>query len=85
VYKQNYDIQPAFDEIAAQRNYFLEWLAVNAYASAGRRIPMACFIAMAGTDREAEEVARRGAGWVVDTWRIRPRRWRLAVKFGLST
>jgi alkanesulfonate monooxygenase SsuD/methylene tetrahydromethanopterin reductase-like flavin-dependent oxidoreductase (luciferase family) len=35
---------------------------------AGREIPIARFVAIANTAREAEEVARRGARWVVGSY-----------------
>ncbi|MCB1739453.1 MAG: LLM class flavin-dependent oxidoreductase [Gammaproteobacteria bacterium] len=58
-----------FQQVATHRNNFLATLQANGHSSANREIPMARLIAVAATDREAEQVARRGAGWIVATYK----------------
>lgn len=43
-------------------------LGRHGHAMHGRQIPMARFFAVASTDAEAAEVARRGARWLLDTY-----------------
>ena len=58
-----------FAEIAEMRNFFLDKLKANGHAVEGRDIPMARLIAVADTDGEAEQIARRGAEWIVKAYK----------------
>ncbi|HEY4040837.1 MAG TPA: LLM class flavin-dependent oxidoreductase [Rhodopila sp.] len=58
------DPHSSFSEIADKRRYYDATLAAGGFAPAGRDIPIARFIALAETDAKAEQVARRGAGWL---------------------
>ena len=58
----------SFDVIAGRYEHFHETLAANGHSAAGREIPMARLIAVADTDREAEQIARRGAAWLVSAY-----------------
>jgi alkanesulfonate monooxygenase SsuD/methylene tetrahydromethanopterin reductase-like flavin-dependent oxidoreductase (luciferase family) len=55
-------------ELAAKRAHYGERLAAAGHEDGGRDIPMARLIALADTTARAEEVARRGAGWMVDSY-----------------
>ena len=59
----------SFDGIEQQRKLFFENLTSNAHSIDGRDIPICRFIAVADSDREAEAIARSGAGWVIDTYK----------------
>lgn len=52
-----------------RRRNFLKIAAENGHQTADREIPITRFIAVADTDGEAEEIARRGAAWVVETYK----------------
>ena len=58
-----------FSTIADYRNLFLKTLAENGHSTENREIPMARFIAVADTDDEAEVIARRGAQWMMATYK----------------
>ena len=58
-----------FAQIAAHRNNYLQILAANGHSAEGREIPMARLLAVAPTDAEAAEVARRGASWIVKMYK----------------
>ncbi len=58
-----------FDKLLEYKRLFAANLQSNGHAMDGREIPMTRFIAMADTDAEAEEVARRGAAWIVDSYK----------------
>jgi len=58
-----------FDQIAAHRNNYFDLLAANGHPTEGREIPMARLLAVAPTDDEAREVARRGAQWIVKAYK----------------
>jgi alkanesulfonate monooxygenase SsuD/methylene tetrahydromethanopterin reductase-like flavin-dependent oxidoreductase (luciferase family) len=58
-----------FDQIARLRNNFFETLAANGHDTDGREIPMARLLAVAPTDEEAAEVAKRGARWIVKMYK----------------
>jgi alkanesulfonate monooxygenase SsuD/methylene tetrahydromethanopterin reductase-like flavin-dependent oxidoreductase (luciferase family) len=62
------DPHASFSELAAKRNYYDESLKTAGFSPAGRDIPMARFIALAETDAEAEQVARRGATWLAGAY-----------------
>jgi alkanesulfonate monooxygenase SsuD/methylene tetrahydromethanopterin reductase-like flavin-dependent oxidoreductase (luciferase family) len=50
-------------EIARKRESYRTQLEAAGFSFAGRRLPMARLVAVADTDAEAEQVARRGAQW----------------------
>ena len=55
-------------EMAARYELYRHELEAHGHTFAGREVPMTRFIAVATSDREAEEVARRGARWLVDSY-----------------
>ena len=55
-------------EIARKRELYRTQLADAGFAFADRSIPMARLIAVAPTDAQAEEVARRGARWTTGSY-----------------
>ncbi|MGH7286552.1 MAG: LLM class flavin-dependent oxidoreductase [Myxococcota bacterium] len=55
-------------EIARKRELYRTALEAAGFSFAGRTLPMARLIAIADTAREAEEIARRGAGWTVGAY-----------------
>jgi alkanesulfonate monooxygenase SsuD/methylene tetrahydromethanopterin reductase-like flavin-dependent oxidoreductase (luciferase family) len=56
------------DEIARKRRLYQQRLEESGHSFEGRQIPMARFIAVAPTAREAEDTARRGARWLVGSY-----------------
>jgi alkanesulfonate monooxygenase SsuD/methylene tetrahydromethanopterin reductase-like flavin-dependent oxidoreductase (luciferase family) len=62
------DPHASFKDLGAKRRHYTQKLAEAGFSDAGRDIPMARLVALAPTDREAEEVARRGAQWIVDAY-----------------
>jgi alkanesulfonate monooxygenase SsuD/methylene tetrahydromethanopterin reductase-like flavin-dependent oxidoreductase (luciferase family) len=55
-------------DIARKRAHYAEALGIHGHSSEGRDIPMARFIAVAESDSEAKEIARRGAAWTVRSY-----------------
>ncbi len=55
-------------EIGRKRRFYGERLAASGFSEAGRDIPMARLVALAGTAGEAAAVARAGAEWIVDSY-----------------
>lgn len=55
--------------IGRHRRNYVATLAANGHRTENRVLPMTRFIAVADTDREAEAIARRGAQWVIDTYK----------------
>jgi alkanesulfonate monooxygenase SsuD/methylene tetrahydromethanopterin reductase-like flavin-dependent oxidoreductase (luciferase family) len=55
-------------QIARKRELYRAGLEAAGWSIAGREIPIARFVAIADTPREAEEVARRGARWLVGSY-----------------
>jgi alkanesulfonate monooxygenase SsuD/methylene tetrahydromethanopterin reductase-like flavin-dependent oxidoreductase (luciferase family) len=55
-------------DIARKREAYRMALAAHGHSFAGRSLPMARLVAIAPTDAEAEEVARRGARWTVGAY-----------------
>jgi alkanesulfonate monooxygenase SsuD/methylene tetrahydromethanopterin reductase-like flavin-dependent oxidoreductase (luciferase family) len=55
-------------EIARKRAFFQERLEAAGHSAAGREIPVARLVALAGSESEAREVARRGARWIVGAY-----------------
>lgn len=70
--KQGYSIMLGphahYTEMAQKRELYREALEAHGHSFAGREIPMTRFIAVADTDREAEEIARQGAKWLVGSY-----------------
>jgi len=62
------DPHSAHPEIASKRELYREQLEARGLSIEGREIPMARLVAIARTRREAEETARRGARWLVDSY-----------------
>ncbi|HEY7294828.1 MAG TPA: LLM class flavin-dependent oxidoreductase [Dehalococcoidia bacterium] len=61
------------EDIGAKLANYKTALAAGGHSFAGRRIPMARLIAVAPTDEEARETARRGAQWTVSAY-VNPNR-----------
>ena len=55
-------------EIAGKHELYRTALEAAGYSMAGRQVPMARLLAIAPTRRAAEETARRGARWLVDSY-----------------
>ena len=55
-------------EVAEQREGYLRQLERHGHSTEGRTLPLARLIAVAETDAEAEEIARRGAQWTVGSY-----------------
>jgi alkanesulfonate monooxygenase SsuD/methylene tetrahydromethanopterin reductase-like flavin-dependent oxidoreductase (luciferase family) len=55
-------------DIGRKRRFYEERLSAAGHAIAGRDLPIARLLALADTAAEAEEVARRGAQWMVDSY-----------------
>src|SRR5713101_7448106 len=62
------------DETGKQWEFYRDQLSAHGHSIAGREIPTARLLAIAGTDAEAAEVAREGAQWLLKTY-IDPKRW----------
>jgi alkanesulfonate monooxygenase SsuD/methylene tetrahydromethanopterin reductase-like flavin-dependent oxidoreductase (luciferase family) len=62
------DPHASFRELADKRRRYREQLGKAGFSDQGRDIPMARLIAVAPTMAKAEEVARRGAQWLVDAY-----------------
>lgn len=58
-----------FDVLLEYRGIFVAGLQSSGHVMDGREIPMTRFIAMADTDAEAEQVARRGAAWIIESYK----------------
>lgn len=55
-------------EIARKLGIYRERLEAAGHSMRGREVPMARLVALAKTEAEAEEVARRGAAWIVGSY-----------------
>jgi alkanesulfonate monooxygenase SsuD/methylene tetrahydromethanopterin reductase-like flavin-dependent oxidoreductase (luciferase family) len=55
-------------ELGAKRRRYADKLSEAGFSDAGRDIPMARLVALAGSLSEAEAIARRGAQWLVDAY-----------------
>lgn len=55
-------------DMAQKYELYRDALLASGHAMAGRDLPMAQLIAVAPTDREAEEIARQGAQWMVGSY-----------------
>lgn len=57
-----------YTDMAYRRESYRKELEAHGHSIAGRDLPMTRLIAVAKTDHEAEEIARRGAKWMVGTY-----------------
>jgi len=55
-------------QIARKREHYRERLEAHGHSIEGREIPMARLLAVAETESEALEIARRGAAWTVGSY-----------------
>lgn len=62
------DPHSSHGEIARKRAGWAEAMSAAGHDPAGLDTPIARLIALADTDAEAEAVARRGAGWMIDSY-----------------
>lgn len=62
------DPHASCDEIARKRELYRHQLEAHGHSIAGREIPMARLLAVAETASEAEEIARAGAAWTVQSY-----------------
>ena len=66
------DPHSSHDQIGEKRALYARTLAAHGHTTEGREIPIARMIALANTDREAEEVARAGAQWTLGSYAKMP-------------
>jgi alkanesulfonate monooxygenase SsuD/methylene tetrahydromethanopterin reductase-like flavin-dependent oxidoreductase (luciferase family) len=57
-----------YTHMAQHREIYRKELEAHGHTIAARDIPMARLIAVAATEREAEDIARRGASWMVGAY-----------------
>lgn len=57
-----------YTDVAKRRELYRQALEDHGHTIAGRDLPMARLIAVAATDQEAAEIARRGAQWLVGSY-----------------
>ncbi|HEX3953992.1 MAG TPA: LLM class flavin-dependent oxidoreductase, partial [Stellaceae bacterium] len=62
------DPHAAHRDIGRKRRLYAEKLAAAGFSTAGRDLPVARLLALGDTSAKAEEVARRGAQWIVDSY-----------------
>jgi alkanesulfonate monooxygenase SsuD/methylene tetrahydromethanopterin reductase-like flavin-dependent oxidoreductase (luciferase family) len=62
------DPHSANKEIARKLAFYRSKLEESGHSFLGREIPIARLLAVAETESEAQEVARRGAGWIVGAY-----------------
>jgi len=62
------DPHSSHGEIARKQRLYAQRLEQHGHSTAGREIPVARLIAVAESEREAEEVARRGARWILNAY-----------------
>jgi alkanesulfonate monooxygenase SsuD/methylene tetrahydromethanopterin reductase-like flavin-dependent oxidoreductase (luciferase family) len=62
------DPHSSYAEIGRKRRRYEERLVGSGFAMTGREIPMARLVAIAKDGREAMDVARRGARWIVESY-----------------
>jgi alkanesulfonate monooxygenase SsuD/methylene tetrahydromethanopterin reductase-like flavin-dependent oxidoreductase (luciferase family) len=55
-------------DIGKKRQHYLDVLREHGFSTEGRVIPTARLLAVAATEREAEEIARAGATWTVSSY-----------------
>ncbi len=70
--KQGYSIMLGphahYNEVAKNLEMYLMELEAHGHSAEGREFPTTRFIAVADTDAEAKEIARRGAKWLVGAY-----------------
>ncbi len=62
------DPHASMTELGTKRRRYTDKLAEAGFSEGGRDIPMARLVALAVSAGEAEEIARRGAQWLVDAY-----------------
>jgi alkanesulfonate monooxygenase SsuD/methylene tetrahydromethanopterin reductase-like flavin-dependent oxidoreductase (luciferase family) len=62
------DPHAAHRDIGRKRRFYAETLQKAGFSTEGRDLPVARLLALGDTSATAEEVARRGAQWVVDSY-----------------
>ncbi len=62
------DPHSTHEEIGEKWEFYRQKLEEHGHAVGGREIPIARLLAVAPTDADAAEVARRGARWLLDTY-----------------
>jgi alkanesulfonate monooxygenase SsuD/methylene tetrahydromethanopterin reductase-like flavin-dependent oxidoreductase (luciferase family) len=62
------DPHSSHSEIARKRELYRTELLASGFSIDHRELPMARLLAVGKTEREAEEVARRGAQWIIDSY-----------------
>src|SRR5690349_23007198 len=62
------DPHSAHGDLGRKRRYYAERLGAAGFSIAGRDLPMARLLALGDSEAEAEEVARRGAEWIVNSY-----------------
>lgn len=62
------DPHAAHRDLGRKREYYAGRLAAAGFSIAGRDLPMARLLALGETAAQAEETARRGAQWIVDSY-----------------
>jgi alkanesulfonate monooxygenase SsuD/methylene tetrahydromethanopterin reductase-like flavin-dependent oxidoreductase (luciferase family) len=79
------DPHSAHGEIGEKRRFYGEQLAAAGFSAAGRDIPMARLVALSASAAEAEEVARRGAEWILNSYLGARHRPVIAAAFAAGT
>lgn len=62
------DPHSSHGEIARKRSLWADAMVAAGHDPAGHDIPIARLVAVADTDAEAEAIARRGAGWMLESY-----------------
>jgi alkanesulfonate monooxygenase SsuD/methylene tetrahydromethanopterin reductase-like flavin-dependent oxidoreductase (luciferase family) len=62
------DPHAAHHDIGKKRRFYAEKLAAAGHSIEGRDLPVARLVALGETAAKAQEVARRGAQWIVDSY-----------------
>ena len=62
------DPHAAHRDIGRKRQYYFEKLTAAGHAVEGRELPIARLVALGDTAAEAEETARAGSQWIVDSY-----------------
>jgi alkanesulfonate monooxygenase SsuD/methylene tetrahydromethanopterin reductase-like flavin-dependent oxidoreductase (luciferase family) len=62
------DPHSAHRDLGRKRRYYAERLEAAGFSIEGRDLPMARLLALGDSEAEAEEIARRGAEWIVNSY-----------------
>jgi len=62
------DPHSAHRDLGHKRRYYAERLEAAGFSIEGRDLPMARLLALGDSEAEAEEIARRGAEWIVNSY-----------------